>query len=586
MTHSLTPPNKNKSFLQIPQNNTLLNVSNKIFQHGLYLLNLGKTQLAKDSFEEVLKIDKKHFDAIHLLGIISVQQKDLKSAIQFFRKALKLNPLNIYCYCNLGNAYLESVELESALLNYNKAIEIQPDYAEAYCFKAIALTTLQRFEESIKNLKIAINFKADFAEAYVNLGDVYNKIKQFEMALSNYDKAISIKSDFALAFSNRGITLKELNRNDEALASFQKAIDIQPNYAEAYFNLGNTFSQLNRKDEALVNFNQAVFYKSDYAEAYWNKATVLLELSDFEAGWPLYSWRWQNKELNLKKISTNKPQVIDHLSICNKKILVWGEQGVGDQVLYAGMLDQLLVIASTVHLKLDPRITPLLYRVVPTAIFHDDKKNIKEIDFDMHMPLADLGKFFRMDSNSFVRDRKYYIRADPIKAIEIRESLLKNKKFLCGITWNSKREDIGSEKSVKLIDLLPILSIDNISFVSLQYGDVKQQISELNTSHDLNIQEYDSIDNFNNLDGHAALIEACDFVVSISNTSAHISGALGKETYLMCPIGKGALWYWSNEFNGKSMWYPSVKIIRQTTSGKWIDVIEKITSIIQKKFNN
>lgn len=619
MSHTPVTPNQNKPLLKMPNNIALLNESNKIFQHGVHFFNQGKIELAKDLFEQVLKINTKHFDAMHLLGISSAQLKDFKPAIQFFRKAIKLNPLHIHCYCNLGNAYLETQELELALINYNKAIEIKSDFADAHCYKGLALTGLKRFDEAIKSLNIAINLKTDFAEAYANLGNAYKENKQFEMALANYDKAITIKSNYAMAFSNRGNILKELDRPNEAIKSFKKAIEIQPNYAEAYFNLGNTFNNINKYEEALtnfkkaieiqpnyaeayfnlgntfknikkyeealINFNQAIQIKSDYAEAYWNKATVLLEKGSFQDAWLIYDWRWQNKELGLKKISTNKPQAIDSNSLINKKILVWGEQGVGDQVLYAGMLDQLLLKASVVNLKLDPRISPMLHRVMPTAIFHDDKKNIKEIDFDMHIPVADLGKLFLTDSSSFMPNRKYYMQADPIHSTEVRESLLKNKKFLCGVTWHSKRESFGNEKSVTLKNLLPILAIKDIAFVSLQYGDVKQQISEFNSLNNLNIQECDAIDNFHDLDGHAALIEACDFVVSISNTSAHISGALGKETYLLCPVGKGALWYWYNELDGNSMWYPSVKIIRQETPGYWDDVIEKIRKLIQKKLD-
>lgn len=581
------PIEKTQNRIQLipSQSNPALMDINKAFQQALTLLNQGNIQLAKSTFEQIVKINPKHFDALHLLEIISIQLKDFHSAINIFRKALKLNPHHIYCYCNLGNAYLETHELEIALINYNKAIEIQPNYADAYCYKALALTGLNRFEDAIANLNTAINLNPDFAEAYANLANVYKEQKQFEEALANYDKAIHIKPDFAMAFSNRGSVLKELNRTDEALESFKKAIGIQPNYAEAYFNLGNTLKNINRYDEALMYFDKAIQLKEDYAEAYWNKATALLEMGSFEGAWQLYDWRWKNKELGLKPLVTSKPLATDLQSLQNKKILVWGEQGVGDQVLYAGMLGELLSTASVVHLRLDPRISPLLHRLMPTAIFHDEKSNIKDIDFDVHLPMADLAKFFRTDAVSFSRNPRPYLQADALQVSQLRKSLLQNKKFLCGITWNSKREKIGHEKSMALNDLLPILAIEGMSFVSLQYGNVKEQIAEFNLSHGLNIQVCEAIDNFQDLDGHAALIEACDFVVSISNTSAHMSGALGKETYLMCPAGKGALWYWSNEIDGKSMWYPSIHIFRQELPGQWSDVVEKVRNTLLSKFS-
>jgi hypothetical protein len=129
------------------------------------------------------------------------------------------------------------------------------------------------------------------------------------------------------------------------------------------------------------------------------------------------------------------------------------------------------------------------------------------------------------------------------------------------------------------------LSLKDIAFVSLQYGNVQNQLAEFNEKHDMNILECDSVDNFYDLDGHAALIEACDFVITISNTSAHMAGAIGKETYLMCPSGKGLLWYWSNQSNGNSLWYPSIHVYEQNSPGQWFDVVQNVRLVINKKLN-
>jgi hypothetical protein len=134
-------------------------------------------------------------------------------------------------------------------------------------------------------------------------------------------------------------------------------------------------------------------------------------------------------------------------------------------------------------------------------------------------------------------------------------------------------------------DLLIIFAIKEIQFVSLQYGDVRKQLAEFNSRNNLNIKECLSVDNFYDIDGHAALIEACDFVITISNTSAHISGAIGKETYLMLSSGKGALWYWSNQLGQKSLWYPSIYIYEQSLPGQWVDVVKRIKLDIEKKIN-
>jgi hypothetical protein len=234
---------------------------------------------------------------------------------------------------------------------------------------------------------------------------------------------------------------------------------------------------------------------------------------------------------------------------------------------------------------LDKRLLPLFERSFPKVSFIDKTLPTEEIEYDEHLPIADLGKYFRTCSADFDNSQKSFLKADQFRSNELRRSLLGDKKFLCGITWSSKIKTIGADKSIQLEDLLPILTINHIAFVNLQYGDIQQELFDFNKKFCLNVKECLAVDNFNDLDGHAALIQACDFVVTVSNTSAHISGAIGKETFLMCPSGKGLLWYWCNQLNGKSLWYPSIHIYEQNIIGVWFDVIQKVKFAIENKVN-
>ena len=401
----------------------------------------------------------------------------------------------------------------------------------------------------------------------------------------SFERAIELKSDYAEAYSNRGNVLKELKRLEEALTSYERAIELKSDYAEAFYNRGIVFNELKRLDEALTSYERAIELKSDYAEAYLNKSLLLLSLQDFENGWQLYDWRWKDKKFDSTYLSSNKPKLINIESAYNKKLLIWAEQGIGDQILYSSMLDQLLSIAPSSQIILDKRLLPLFRRSFAHGNFLDRISGTQDIEYDEHLPIGDLGKFFRTSRADFDLSRNNYLLADSLRAKEIRSELINNKKFLCGIAWNSKRENIGAEKSIELDELLPIFTNKNIAFVSLQYGDVQNQLIDFNEKHNLNIQECKSVDNFHDIDGHAALIEACDFVVTISNSSAHISGAIGKETFLMCPVGKGSIWYWSNQLNEKNLWYPSIHIFEQNLNGNWVDVVQRIKLVIENKIN-
>ena len=559
--------------------------ADRLFQQGFALLDQGRLGQAREAFDKVVKLNNRHFDAFNLLGIISVQSKNPQLAISFFDKAIKLNRDNPYFYCNRGNAYYETNQIETALINYNRAISIDPYYAEAYSYKGIALIAKNLLTEALENIDKAIEIKPEYAEGFINRGIVLTALNELEEAVHSYDKAIELIPGYALAHTNRGNVLHDLNRLEESIISHCNAININPNYAEAYYNKGNSLKDLFRLIESIESFDKAIDINPEYAQAYWNKSIVLLSLRDFVNGWQLYDWRWKNKSLGLTAFYTSKPKLKNFVLNENKKLLIWGEQGVGDQVLYASMFDQLLRIAPLSQITLDKRLFPLLKRSLPQGVFLDISKDIEDSKYDEHLPMGDLGKYFRTSSKDFDISRKHYLTADPHRASEIRSNLIAGKKFLCGITWTSKAERIGAQKSIQLEDLLPLLSLKDIAFVSLQYGNIHKQLAEFNEKHNMNILECDSVDNFNDLDGHAALIEACDFVITISNTSAHMAGAIGKETYLMCPSGKGLLWYWSNQTNGKCLWYPSIHIYEQNLPGQWFDVVQSVKLVIKKKIN-
>ena len=130
--------------------------------------------------------------------------------------------------------------------------------------------------------------------------------------------------------------------------------------------------------------------------------------------------------------------------------------------------------------------------------------------------------------------------------------------------------------------LKPLLFIEGITFIDLQYNDTKIEKERFYNDNSIRINEVETIDNFNNLNGITSLIEICDFVITVSNTNAHISGALGKKTFLLLPKGKGKLWYWSSK-NNKSLWYPSIEVIEQNVAGFWNYAINKLSELVKEK---
>ena len=154
------------------------------------------------------------------------------------------------------------------------------------------------------------------------------------------------------------------------------------------------------------------------------------------------------------------------------------------------------------------------------------------------------------------------------------------KKLICGLSWTSKNDDIGENKSISLETLKPILELENLIFIDLQYTDAKDERVKFVNYHGFPIYKIEEVDNFNDINGVVSLVDLCDFIITVSNTNAHIAGALGKKTFLLLPTGKGRLWYWHLSENN-STWYPSIEIIEQNYPGQWEPVINKLVGKVE-----
>ena len=263
------PPNipKRKSLNPVklaPQQNQV----SLLFSQGLALHQQGRFDEAQVIYLQVLVMQENHFDALQLLGVLSIQTKQFIKSVDFLNRALKSNPKHAACYSNKSIALKELGRFDEALASCDKAISIKPDFAEAYSNRGNALKELGRFDEALASCDNAICINPDYAEAYYNRGIALQELQLLDEALVSYDKAIYIKHDFAEVYSNRGNVLKELGRLDEALASYDKAIYIKHDFAEAYSNRGNVLIELKRYDDAIAYFDKALSLKSDIDWAY------------------------------------------------------------------------------------------------------------------------------------------------------------------------------------------------------------------------------------------------------------------------------------------------------------------------------
>ena len=250
--------------------------------------------------------------------------------------------------------------------------------------------------------------------------------------------------------------------------------------------------------------------------------------------------------------------------------MAWEEQGIGESLLFAGLIPELIQQGAEVCLECDPRLVPLFARSFP-KITCSPAADVGEQDY--HVPLADLGRWLRPDAGSFAPAQAYLV-ADPDQIAAFRSRYLDNgSNLLVGLAWISKSPHYAEWKSMTLNDLDSVLKIPGVTFVDLQYGDTVEERNGIDIIHD------DSVDQMADLDAFAAQVAAMDAVVTISNTTAHMAGGLGVKTLLM--LDSVPIWYWQLD-RPDSLWYSSLKLYRQTRPSDWADVIDRVAKKIKE----
>ena len=538
------------------------------------------------SYNRAIEIDPIYFNAYNNRGVVLHDLNRFVEALHDFDKAIDLNTFDPEVWCNRGITLQELNSVEESIASHDRAIEIKPDNADAYFHRGFTFQKFKYFKEALASYDRAIEINPNNAKFYCNRGIVFYELNRFNLALIDYDKAITLNSDFAEAYSNRGNTLKELMRYEEALISYARAISLKPSYAEAYTNQGGTLQELMHTNGAMESYDKAILLNPKYAEAHHNKATLLLLTGKLNAGWLFYKWRWCINEISSRKFHTKIPSWDGRTDNKQTKILLWAEQGIGDEIFYFGMLKNFTEINSKITVVADNRLHALFKRSMPEFEFIDTKKidfEFNENLFDYQAPIGDIGFLCSVDKIFDHKQPKPFLNINKFRYNDIKnKSNIFNNKIVCGLSWKSENKKMGLSKSIKLIEFSPLFLIEKIEFVCLQYGSIKDEIDFVEKNVGKKIHTVDDLDINNDIDGLGSLISICDFVVTTSNITAHLTGSIGKKGMVLLPFSKGKMWYWHSG-EGQSVWYPSLQLASQKQMNDWTDPINKCKEWILEK---
>ena len=373
----------------------------------------------------------------------------------------------------------------------------------------------------------------------------------------------------------------EGDKFDDAIPNLNTIIELHPLVVASFVQRGRVHWEMKRWDKAREDFSRALELDPNSADAKWTMGLIELQTGNFKRGWELYDERWESSVFNSPKLKTKLPTWESGKGY--KSVLVWCEQGIGDQLLYGSLIDALKSQTEKVTVMIDVRMMGLLQRANQHITFIPHNSRVNNSDYDSQIAIASIGRHFIETQADIEKYAQYkYIRHDTKRGEQVQQELgLTGEEFVIGLSWASTAPRIDKHKSVALEELIGLWDIPNVKIVNLQYGKPDHDIEPFEEKTGKQVWQT-TVSNFFDLEGVAAIMSLCDAVMSVSNANVHIAGALGRPTYV---LDANKLWYWNHKNGRNSLFYPSVKLFpRESMTAPWTNQIQELIEEIRNDF--
>lgn len=491
----------------------------------------GHLKLAEDYYRRVLALDPNNAVGLHLLGVVALQSDARDEAIKLLKRAHKRAPTEAAILVNLGAAYRKADRFADARAAYEQAVGLNPT----------------------------------LAEAHFNLGKVLFELDDVDASLAANKQALALAPNMADAWVGLGNALKFKGDGDGAIGAYNEAIKITPTMGEAYGNIGAVLFDRTAYAEAMEWVGKGIAFHPQPGELRFKRSLMALRLCDFTIGWPDYESRFFAQRERIARFLP-PPPYWNGEDLSDKRLLIWTEQGLGDEVLYSSMLGEAISKARDTIIECSPRMVPVFARSFPQAkvvrYVQQGERSTPADQFDRQISVVSLGQFLRPDLASFPRHRGY-MKADAEKVARLRARYQARVpgNLIVGVSWRSKNDMVGALKSADLDTWGDILKTPGVTFVNLQYGDCRTDLNKVKDVLGVEIVQDSDVDPMKSMDDCFAQVAAMDLVISTSNTTVHVAGSQNVPAWVMLNSGAANLWYWFLT-RRDSPWYPSVTLYR------------------------
>ncbi len=546
------------------------------YNRGNAYKKLNKYQEALQDYQTVLHIEPNNMKALLNLGNTYIALENLDEAINAYDKILKGNPLYAEVVLARANALILQKKYELAIDGYKTHIQIKPDEKESYYGLGNALKDILKFEDAIYCYRKAIEIDPQYYDALTNLANTLRRVKQFNEAAIYYSRAVEANPIEPDAYSNLGNILHDLNRTDLAIDAYAQALVIAPNDVRANYNIGNIYKELNQFEEAIEQLDHVLTLNPDDEETLFAKGVMLLTMGRYKEGFQLYEQRWERKSLIEKPRDYSQPLWNGTQSLEGKTILIHIEQGLGDTIQFSRLLNQLQKRGATIIFEVQKPLIGIMSRITGVSKVIAYKSEFKE--FDYYCPLLSLPHYLNLELDN-IPMAEGYLKPLPEYLNKWQLKLGPKTKPRVGLICSgNKMHENDQNRSILLFEIIQYLP-QEFEYITLQ-KEMREVDRQLIEKYPLFKSFGDELDNF---DDTAALCELMDVVISVDTSVAHLSGAIGKKTWLLIPFSPD--WRWLLE-RKDSPWYLSMTIYRQESMKNWASVFEKVAIDLKKELQD
>lgn len=502
---------------------------------------------------DILKLINKATDA----AFVKFKAGHHQDAEVILAQTLKVHPTNLHALQLMGLVKHATGQFDTAIDIFNKTLEIEPENSENYNNLGLCYSNTGQYDKAIDMLRKAIELNPSCAYFHNNLGLQYRHKDNIDAAIQSFQNALAI-SESDISWGMLGGCYGEKLELYEAEKCFKKALEINPKFAGAHVDLANVY----------------------HLQGHWDKA------------WPEYEWRTEVfEQLKVWKTLYDPAKQWKGESLAGKKIIVYGEQGCGDTIQFYRFMRYLKTLPeygpneqSHVTLHCDAALGPLFQGYM--------QRTVMGVDAIITAPPTSMSWVPDHDYHCSLLSLPYWLKGFPIPTerylVTLREIDLGTYSdfFKIGIVWaGNPQHPNDARRSCPLAHFRGIHNIPGVKLFSL-VKDTRPRMYRFNPNPvDLaegtgDMKIVDMAPLMNTFEDTAAIINSLDLVISVDTAVLHLAGAMGKRTWALLPRNCDWRWLQTGE---ETVWYPSVRIFRQSHEKDWRTVFSLLEREIQNE---